>query len=78
MNPQQEQSMMASESGSYEVGGVRLARPFKAVRLGHFGLWHPDVKKVLSTYVDDLGFRHTDNVCDAKGNILVGFTSCNT
>ena len=62
----------------FDVGGVRLAQPFKAVRLGHFGLWHRDVRKVLGVYIDDLGFRHTDNVTDPTGKLLVGFTSCNT
>ena len=34
---------MNSQSRMYDVGGVLLARPFKARRLGHFALWQTDL-----------------------------------
>lgn len=69
---------MSASQKLYDVGGVMLPRPFKAVRLGHFGLWHTDVLKVLSVYVDVLGFRHTDTVKGPGGEPLVAFSSHNT
>ena len=35
---------MNSQSRMYDVGGVLLARPFKARRLGHFALWQTDLE----------------------------------
>jgi len=53
---------MNSQSRMYDVGGVLLARPFKARRLGHFALWQTDLDMARRLYVDVLGFRHTDTV----------------
>ena len=53
---------MDSQSRMYDVGGVLLARPFKARRLGHFALWQTDLEMARRLYVGVLGFRHTDTV----------------
>lgn len=44
----------------YDVGGVLMDRPFKAGRLGHFGLFASDVAASTAFYRDLLGFRVTD------------------
>ena len=51
--------MNTSEAG-YDVEGIRLARPFKIRRLGHFGVDLQDMEAGLRFYVQDLGFRITD------------------
>jgi catechol 2,3-dioxygenase-like lactoylglutathione lyase family enzyme len=50
---------------SYDVGGVRLPRPFKIRRLGHTGLNVSSFDKVIDFYSRILGFRVTDSI-DAK------------
>ena len=65
---------MNSQSRMYDVGGVLLARPFKARRLGHFALWQTDLEMARRLYVDVLGFRHTDTV-ERDGNPVAVFTS---
>lgn len=47
---------------SFEVGGVRLSRPFKIRRLGHVGINFGDVEKVLPFYRDLLGFMVADEL----------------
>jgi catechol 2,3-dioxygenase-like lactoylglutathione lyase family enzyme len=49
---------MAAET--FDVGGVRLPRPFKIRRLGHVGINFADVEKVLPFYRDVLGFMISD------------------
>ena len=44
----------------HDVGGVRLARPFKIRRLGHFGYNAVDLDGVLSFYLDGLGLISSD------------------
>jgi len=44
----------------YDVGGVRLRRPFKIRRLGHFGYNCLDLDGMLRFYVDGLGFIVSD------------------
>jgi catechol-2,3-dioxygenase len=61
----------------YDVGGVLLARPFKARRLGHFALWQTDLDMARRLYVDVLGFRHTDTV-QRDGKPVAVFTSHGT
>ena len=68
---------MNSQSRMYDVGGVLLARPFKARRLGHFALWQTDLEMARRLYVDVLGFRHTDTV-ERDGNPVAVFTSHGT
>jgi catechol-2,3-dioxygenase len=68
---------MNSQSRMYDVGGVLLARPFKARRLGHFALWHTDLEMARWLYVDVLGFRHTDTV-ERDGQPVAVFTSHGT
>ena len=68
---------MDSQSRMYDVGGVLLARPFKARRLGHFALWQTDLEMARRLYVDVLGFRHTDTV-ERDGNPVAVFTSHGT
>jgi catechol 2,3-dioxygenase-like lactoylglutathione lyase family enzyme len=62
---------------SYDVGGVMLAQPFKARRLGHFALWHTDLAMARRLYVDVLGFRQTDTI-ERDGRTLAVFTSHGT
>ena len=45
---------------SYDVGGVRLARPFKIRRLGHTGFDVSSFDKTVDFYTRVLGFRVTD------------------
>jgi catechol 2,3-dioxygenase-like lactoylglutathione lyase family enzyme len=47
---------------TYEVGGVRLMRPFKIRRLGHVGINFADVEKVLPFYRDLLGLMVSDEL----------------
>ena len=68
---------MNSQSRMYDVGGVLLARPFKARRLGHFALWQTDLDMARRLYVDVLGFRHTDTV-QRDGKPVAVFTSHGT
>lgn len=63
---------------TYDVGGVALPRPFKLVRLGHLGLWDPEIARCQSTFVDLLGLRHTDDVRVPNGEVIGFFTTCNT
>jgi catechol 2,3-dioxygenase-like lactoylglutathione lyase family enzyme len=47
---------------SYEVGGVRMARPFKIRRFGHFGFNLERLDDAVTFYTDELGFRVTDDM----------------
>ena len=47
---------------SYTVGGVRLPRPFKVRRLGHFGINVADPEVSRRFYETLLGFRITDKL----------------
>jgi catechol 2,3-dioxygenase-like lactoylglutathione lyase family enzyme len=47
---------------TYDVGGVRLERPFRVLRLGHFGFNVADQEKALRFYSDLLGLPVTDTV----------------
>jgi catechol 2,3-dioxygenase-like lactoylglutathione lyase family enzyme len=46
----------------YDVGGVRLERPFRVLRLGHFGFNVADQEQALRFYGDLLGLPVTDTV----------------
>jgi len=52
--------MTTSVEATFDVGGVRLDRPFKIRRLGHFGFNVGDVEANRHVYVDLLGFRISD------------------
>jgi catechol 2,3-dioxygenase-like lactoylglutathione lyase family enzyme len=58
----QADSDAAALAGSdvYDVGGVRLARPFKIRRLGHFGYNCTNIDRMLEFYVRDLGLIISD------------------
>jgi catechol 2,3-dioxygenase-like lactoylglutathione lyase family enzyme len=45
---------------TYDVGGIRLERPFRVLRLGHFGFNVDDQEKALRFYSDLLGLPVTD------------------
>src|SRR3954464_5546754 len=47
---------------SFDVGGLRLERPFKIRRLGHFGVNLMDIAKGLPFYRDLLGFQISDPI----------------
>jgi catechol 2,3-dioxygenase-like lactoylglutathione lyase family enzyme len=47
---------------TYDVGGIRLQRPFRALRLGHFGFNVADQERALRFYSDLLGLPMTDTV----------------
>src|SRR5919202_6085711 len=49
-----------SEQREFEVGGVRLARPFRIRRLGHFGVNVEDPERSKDFYCRLLGFRISD------------------
>src|SRR4051812_24567225 len=46
----------------FEVGGVRLPRPFKLLRLGHFGVNATDPEAARDFYCRILGFRVSDPI----------------
>ena len=46
---------------TFDVGGVRLPRPFKLLRLGHFGVNVNDPDASRDFYTRLLGFRGDDN-----------------
>ncbi|MGY9005545.1 MAG: VOC family protein [Alphaproteobacteria bacterium] len=46
--------------GGFAVGGVKLARPFRISRLGHFGFNSDDVETAVKFYTQLLGFDITD------------------
>jgi catechol 2,3-dioxygenase-like lactoylglutathione lyase family enzyme len=46
----------------FDVGGVRLARPFKLLRLGHFGVNAADPEAARDFYCRILGFRVSDPI----------------
>ena len=56
------QTIEASANTQYTVGGVRMARPFKVRRLGHFGInvANPEVSRRF--YEGLLGFRISDQL----------------
>ena len=45
---------------TFVAGGIELPRPFRALRLGHFGINVADVPAVLRFYTEVLGFRVSD------------------
>ncbi|PXX03268.1 catechol 2,3-dioxygenase-like lactoylglutathione lyase family enzyme [Mycolicibacterium moriokaense] len=47
---------------TYDVGGVRMARPFKIRRFGHFGFNLDQLDEAVPFYTDELGFRITDDM----------------
>jgi catechol 2,3-dioxygenase-like lactoylglutathione lyase family enzyme len=60
-DPLERQPDRQVESGDlHDVGGVRLARPFKIRRLGHFGYNAVNLDEVLAFYVDGLGLIISD------------------
>lgn len=68
---------MTAAERMYDVGGVRLPRPFQPRRLGHFALWHTDLDMARRLYVDALGFRQTDKIV-RDGKLAAVFTSHGT
>jgi catechol 2,3-dioxygenase-like lactoylglutathione lyase family enzyme len=50
----------APSGEAYDVGGVRLSRPFKIRRLGHFGYNCVDLDAMLDFYLDGLGLIISD------------------
>ncbi len=54
--------MEGTSVSGYNVGGVRLDRPFKIRRLGHFGFNVRDVEAGLKFYTDVLGFSVSDPI----------------
>ena len=51
---------LSSVREEFDVGGVRLPRPFKLLRLGHFGVNVADVEAARDFYCRLLGFRLSD------------------
>lgn len=60
--------MKTSPTASYDVGGVSLPRPFRARRLGHFGINVHDPEVSRDFYERLLGFRITDRL-DLTGRL---------
>ena len=48
---------MTDKAGEFDVGGVRLARPFKLLRLGHFGVNATD-PEAARDYIDYLNRKY--------------------
>lgn len=64
---------------NYNVGGVKLPRPFQIQRLGHIGLTQRDLEACTDFYVDSLGFRKTDPmILPGMDKPLAWFTSHGT
>jgi catechol 2,3-dioxygenase-like lactoylglutathione lyase family enzyme len=57
---------LAAERAQYDVGGVRLARPFKVRRLGHTGFNCIKMEEAVRFYTEDLGFRNSDRLDFSK------------
>ncbi len=55
-------AVTAPSTGTYDVGGVLLERPFKIRRLGHFGFNVEHFDEAARFYVDLLGFMVSDEV----------------
>ena len=54
---------MATQLGDgFDVGGIRLDRPFKIRRLGHFGFNSRNMNAAMHFYRDLLGFQVTDTL----------------
>ncbi len=51
---------------THEVGGIRLERPFRIRRLGHFGYNVMDVEACLPFYTDLLGLSVSDSIDFAR------------
>lgn len=62
----------------YNVGGLSFSQPFKAVRLGHLGLWTKNTVQGEKTLVETLGLWQTDRLTSKEGELLGCFTTCNT
>lgn len=52
--------MDGSAANKFNVGGIRLDRPFKIRRLGHFGFNVKDIEACSRFYIDLLGFNISD------------------
>lgn len=53
---------LAAQRQAYDVGGVRLARPFKVRRLGHTGFNCLKMEECVRFYSEDVGFRISDRL----------------
>ncbi|WP_168787921.1 VOC family protein [Paraburkholderia aromaticivorans] len=62
----------------YDVGGVTFSRPFKAVRLGHLGVWTAETEASEARLIDLFGLRQTERMTGKEGELLGCFTTCNT
>ena len=54
--------MATQPDDGFDVGGVRLDRPFKIRRLGHFGFNSRNMEAAMHFYRDLLGFQVTDTL----------------
>ncbi|MBI05119.1 MAG: extradiol dioxygenase [Pelagibacteraceae bacterium] len=54
--------MINQPAAGFDVGGMKLNRPFKIRRLGHFGFYANDMRASLTFYRDLLGFQITDTL----------------
>src|SRR6267154_6160875 len=52
----------AAAAAEFQVGGVRMWRPFRIRRLGHFGVNVADPEKSKDFYCRLLGFRISDPI----------------
>src|SRR3954466_3560196 len=55
-------AVTAYTTGTYDVGGVLLERPFKIRRLGHFGFNVDRLEEAPHFYVALLGFMISDEI----------------
>src|ERR1051326_6487305 len=61
------------QTHKHQVGGVRLDRPFKIRRLGHFGFHIQRLEECLHFYSDLLGFRKSDILTGPDGHSHASF-----
>ena len=52
----------ATDDGRFAVGGIKLDRPFKIVRLGHFGFNSDHIEETVTFYTELLGFEISDRL----------------
>ncbi len=52
----------ATDDGRFAVGGIKLDRPFKIVRLGHFGFNCDHIEETVRFYTELLGFEISDKL----------------
>ena len=57
-----DESAQADGAAGFLIGGIRLPRPFRVRRLGHFGVYVNDPDAIQDFYCRLLGFHVADQI----------------